>query len=238
MISRPWSFRGLQVATVLALYAGWLYSQDLLERTRGVVPGVTDRTHNALTAANVFLNAHPTLTNAILIVSSLELDIAALSMVAFFFFRRETRPLLSFWIVLIMRQLCQVSVSMPKPEGMIWHDPGFPSLVVTYGAANDFFFSGHMALATLFAAELTVQRAARWKQALAWGMIGAQALVILSMRFHYITDVVAGFLAAIVATLIGNAVGGRLDKRAATWFAPAARHTRQATRGALEAAPK
>jgi hypothetical protein len=218
VMPRQWSFRGLQALTVVAVYAVWLYSQDLLERSRGVVTGIMDHTHDALAAANVFFNAHPTVTNAVLILSSLELDVAALSMVAFFFVRRELRPLLSLWIVLLMRQLCQASVSMPKPEGMIWHYPGFPSIVVTYGASNDFFFSGHMALATLLAAELTVQGAARRKQMVAWGVIGAQALVILSMRFHYVTDVVAGFLAAIVATQFSSAVGRRLDERLRHWL--------------------
>jgi hypothetical protein len=217
-----WSFRGLQVFSLLALYGGWHYSQYFLETTRGIVVGVSDRTHQILAEANHYLNAHPNLADGILILSSLELDIAALSMVAFFFIRKETRPLLSFWIVLVMRQLCQTAISMPKPDGLIWHYPGFPSLVVTYGASSDFFFSGHMTLATLFAAELTVQRAVRWKQIMAWSMIPVQALVILSMRFHYITDVVAGFLAAIVATLIGRMLGAMLDRRVAARFAPVA----------------
>ncbi len=238
MISHRWTFRGLQALTLVALYAGWLYTQDLLERTRGLIPGVVDHTHNALAAANVYLNAHPTLTNLILIVSSLELDIAAVSLAVFFFVRRESRPLLSLSIILVMRQLCQASISMPKPEGMIWHYPGFPSLVVTYDAASDFFFSGHMGMATLLAAELTFQGAARWKQVFAWGVIGAQVLVILSMRFHYVSDVVAGFLAAIVATLIGGAVGRRLDKRVATWLAPAAVGATRPLRDPLSVTPR
>lgn len=207
---------------LLVLFGAWHYSQHLLEQTRGVVIGVSDRTHHALAGANLYLNAHPGLANGILIVSSLELDFAALSMVAFFFVRRETRPMLSFWIVLIMRQLCQLSISMPRPEGMIWHYPGFPSLVVTYGASTDFFFSGHMTLATLLAAELTIQEGARWKRIVAWAMIPAQALVILSMRFHYITDVVAGFLAAIVATLAGKSIGTWLDRKVIARWAPRA----------------
>ena len=60
-----------------------------------------------------------------------------------------------------------------------------------------------MALATLLAAELTAQRAARWKQAVAWTVTAIQAFVILSMRFHYVTDVVTGFLAAIAAAHTG-----------------------------------
>lgn len=222
MISRGVCFRGLQVLAVVGVYVVWHYTQYLLERSRDLGAGVADHTHEALAAMNVFFNAHPAITNAVLIVTSFELDVAALSLVAFFFVRRESRPLLGLWLVLVMRQLCQASVSLPKPDGLIWHDPGFPSLVVTYGASSDFFFSGHMALSTLFAAELSIQGAARWKQIVAWSAIGLHVFVILSMRFHYVTDVVAGFLAAIVAALVARAVGRGLDERVARWFAPAA----------------
>ncbi|HEY2015604.1 MAG TPA: phosphatase PAP2-related protein [Bryobacteraceae bacterium] len=206
-----------QAAAVIAVYAAWLLTQALLERTRGLVPTFIDHTHLALAGVNAFLNAHPSLSNVILAVSSFEVDLAAFSMVLFFFTQRKSRPLLSLWLILIMRQLCQSAFSIAPPPGMIWHYPGFPSIVVTYSTSSDFFFSGHMALATLLAAELTAHRAARWKQAIAWAVIGIQALVILSMRFHYVTDVVTGFLAALAATQIAGRVGYWLDERYAPW---------------------
>ena len=227
MISRPWSLRSVQAVAVGAAYAVWLFSQHLLEKTRGLVHGFTDNTHQLLSGINIFLNAHSSLANVVLAVSSFEVDLAALSMIAFFFIRRESRPLLALWFILIMRQLCQASVSIPAPEGMIWHYPGFPSIMVTYSTSSDFFFSGHMALATLLATELTAQRAPRWKQAVAWGVICVQAFIILSMRFHYVTDVVTGFFAAIVATQLAGALGRRLDERFAIWSLLAAGHTGQ-----------
>ncbi len=146
-----WSVRGLQGLAVGGAYAAWLITQHLLEKTRGVVTGFTDHTHALLAGSNAYLNAHPSLADFILAVSSLEVDLAALSLVAFFFMRRESRPLLALWLILAMRQLCQASVSIPPPDGMIWRYPGFPTIVVTYGTSTDFFFSGHMALATLLA---------------------------------------------------------------------------------------
>jgi hypothetical protein len=212
-----WSVRGLQVLAVAGAYAAWLISQHLLEKSRGVVTGFTDHSHELLAGVNSYLNAHPPLADLILAVSSLEVDLAAASMVAFFFIRRESRPLLALWLILIMRQLCQASVSMPPPDGMIWRYPGFPTIVVTYGTSTDFFFSGHMALATLLATELTAQRATRAKQAIAWSVALLQALVIISMRFHYVTDVAAGCLAAVAATQLAEASGRLLDARFAPW---------------------
>lgn len=214
---QPWSTRGLQTLAVAGAYAVWLTSQHLLEKTRGVVTGFTDHTHALLAGANAYLNAHPALADVVLAVSSFEVDLAAASMVAFFFIRRESRPLLALWLILIMRQLCQASVSIPPPDGMIWRYPGVPTLVVTYSTSTDFFFSGHMALATLLATELTAQRASRAAQAVAWGIAFAQAVVILSMRFHYVTDVAAGCLAAVAATQLADACGRWVDTRFAPW---------------------
>lgn len=53
-----------------------------------------------------------------------------------------------------MRQACQAIVVLPAPPGIIWRDPGFPSLFVTYTVGNDFFFSGHTALAVYGAIQL------------------------------------------------------------------------------------
>jgi hypothetical protein len=212
--------RCAQAAAVAAVYAAWLSTQALLENGRGHVPTYIDHTHLALAGVNAFLNAHPSLSNVILAASSFEVDLAAFSMVSFFFTRRKSRPLLALWMTLIMRQFCQSAFSIAPPPGMIWHYPGFPSIVVTYSTSSDFFFSGHMALATLLAAELSVHRAAPWKQAIAWSVIGVQAFVILSMRFHYVTDVVTGFLAAIAATQIADKIGGWLDRRYAPWSRP------------------
>lgn len=212
-----WAGRGLQATAVVGAYGAWLISQHLLENSRGVVTGFTDHTHQLFAGVNAYLNAHPALADVVLAVSSLEVDLAAVSMVAFFFIRRQSRPLLALWLILIMRQLCQASVSIPPPDGMIWRYPGFPTIVVTYSTSTDFFFSGHMALATLLAAELTMQGVSRTQQAMAWVITLLQALVILSMRFHYATDVVAGCLAAVAATQLAGVCGRWLDARFAPW---------------------
>jgi hypothetical protein len=225
MTRRQLTQRGIQVLTVGAAYGAWLLSQAFLEKTRGRVGGFTDHTHELLAGVNSYLNAHPTLADVVLALSSFEVDLAGVSMIVFFFVRRESRPLLALWLILVMRQLCQASVSIPPPEGMIWRYPGVPTIIVTYSTSTDFFFSGHMALAALLATELTAQGARRWKQAVGWGVVAIQAFVILAMRFHYVTDVVAGLLAAVAATRLADTLGRWLDERFAPWSL-AGRHTR------------
>jgi hypothetical protein len=217
MSRRPLVVRSLQVLAVGSAYGAWRLTQYLLEASRAPVTGFTDHSHALLAGANAWLNAHPALANVVLAMSSFEVDLAGISLVVFFFTRRQSRPLLTLWLILILRQICQATISVPAPEGMIWHYPGFPSLIVTYGTSTDFFFSGHMALATGVASEMTAQGAPRWKQAMAWGLVGLQALVILSMRFHYFTDVVTGCFAAVVASRLAEALSQRIDERFAPW---------------------
>ena len=45
---------------------------------------------------------------------------------------------------------------------MMWNNPGVPSLLVTYETTNDFFFSGHTAIAVLGCIELIRYRPHSW----------------------------------------------------------------------------
>src|ERR1700683_47430 len=73
--------------------------------------------------------------------------------------------LLGLVIVLGLRQIMQWLVALPAPPNAIWHYPGFPSLLVTYGVSNDYFFSGHTAIAVLAVTEIA-RMGKRWLTAL------------------------------------------------------------------------
>lgn len=206
-----------QIALLVACYAAWIITQHLLEIMRGHSATLTDHTHILLAPVNAWLNAHSLIANVILAISSFEVDLSGVMMAFFFFRKKQSRPILSLFLLLIMRQLCQASISLPPPSGMIWRYPGFPTLIVTYTTSTDFFFSGHMAMATLLAAELRAQGRRDRETFVAWCVLPVQAFVILAMRFHYITDVVAGFLAALVASAVATQLGGMLDDRMARW---------------------
>ena len=88
---------------------------------------------------------------------------------------------------------------------MIWRKPGFPGLFVTYNVANDFFFSGHTAVATLGAIELA-HVAPPWMGVLGAVIAVGEGLTVLVLRAHYTMDVltaaVAGFVAADLAAAV------------------------------------
>jgi len=112
-----------------------------------------------------------------------------------------------------LRQLCQGVCTLPPPPGIIWRNPGFPALLVTYEVGNDFFFSGHTALAVLGAIAAAYYGPIWLAIPVALIALG-EMLVVLVLRAHYTMDVVAGAFAAFLAA----EVAGRLSPAVDAWL--------------------
>ena len=71
-----------------------------------------------------------------------------------------------------------------------------PAILVTYGTANDLFFSGHTAIAVYGAATLAWPL---WPWGLALGVLIAvfEAVTVLILRAHYTMDVFTGIICAL-----------------------------------------
>jgi membrane-associated phospholipid phosphatase len=67
--------------------------------------------------------------------------------------------------------------------------------LVTYSVANDFFFSGHTAIAVFAGLELA-QLKKPWLTAIAAAMVIFEVIVVLVLRAHYTMDVITGIFAA------------------------------------------
>jgi hypothetical protein len=107
------------------------------------------------------------------------------------------------FLLFSLRQICQALCALPPPPGMIWRPTGVPTVLVTYGVANDLFFSGHTALAVYGAIEL-----GRWGGP-EWAIIGAvltvfETAVVLVLRAHYTMDVFAGAVTAFAAAVVAD----------------------------------
>jgi len=76
-----------------------------------------------------------------------------------------------------------------------------PSLFVTYGVGNDFFFSGHTALAVYGAMQLAALGIPALTVA---GIVIAalQVVAVIALRAHWTIDVVAGLAAAVAVGLV------------------------------------
>ena len=120
-----------RVALTAAALGVWFWTQHLIGSRNPSGPGIGDGLHAATASWNLYLVAHPSTANALLIVSSFFIDAMALFLLARWLFGPTVRPFLGLVILLGLRQLTQALVSLPAPPNSIWHYPGFPSLLVT-----------------------------------------------------------------------------------------------------------
>jgi len=182
----------------------WFWTQSLIARHALPTSGMGDQLQIWTAPVNAYLYEHHSAANVLLIVSSAIIDLEGMFLLARWIFGPSVRPFLGLLLVLGLRQLMQALVALPTPENMIWHYPGFPSLLVTYGVANDYYFSGHTAIAVLGATELA--RLGRpWVTGLAVLIVVFEATTVLVLRAHYTMDVFTGALAALyVASVIGR----------------------------------
>lgn len=177
----------------------WIISQKMIgRRQQKFKNGVGDYIHIFTNRWNLYLYNSPKLSNALLISSSLVIDILGLFIIATTLIGETLRPLLSLIILFALRQVNQVITVLPTPERMIWRDPGVPSIFVTYGVSNDLFFSGHTALAVLGALEIGALNQPSL-QILATSIVVFEVAVVLLLRAHWTMDVFAGIVAALWA---------------------------------------
>jgi membrane-associated phospholipid phosphatase len=185
---------------VLALVL-WFVSQSFLAHRPAPGGRVNDTVHALTAPLHQSLLDHPAAANAVLIVSSAFIDVFGLFLLATAIFGTTMRPFLGLILLFTLRQVFQFFIPLPPPEGMIWRYPGFPSLFVTYGTANDFFFSGHTAIAIYASAELV--RLQRHPLAVVgFGVALLEAATVIVLRAHYTMDVVAGAATALLVALL------------------------------------
>ena len=195
------------VITAVALGI-WFWTQSLIGARGAPTAGISDRMHDVTAGANLYLHQHPGAADALLVASSAIIDLLGIFLLAMWVVRGEVRPFLGLVLVLGLRQVMQAVVALPAPPDAIWHNPGFPSLLVTYGVANDYFFSGHTAIAVLGATELARARKP-WAIALAIGIVLFEMATVLILRAHYTMDVFTGLVTGLLAADVANRISNR-----------------------------
>ena len=206
----------IRIAVIGLGLAGWFWTQHLLSR-RVVAAGLRDRVHDWTSPLHAWLAAHPRAADVTLIVTSALIDLIGIYLIAAAIFGPTFRPFLSLFVLFALRQMCQGLCALPMPPGSIWHYPGFPSLLVTYGTDNDYFFSGHTAIAVLGAIEL-VHAGPPWLGLLICLIAALEGATVLVLRAHYTMDVFAAALAAFFSYNLGAAAAPAVDAWIASMF--------------------
>lgn len=213
--SRRWSTLLLRLAITGIVLAIWFWTQSLLgARTPPVAGGIGDALHNLTAGLNSYFAQNPAAANAFLIVSSAFIDALGLFLLGSWLFGRSVRPFLGLVLLMLLRQFLQALCSLPVPAGMIWHYPGFPSLLVTYHVANDFFFSGHTAIAVFGAIELS-RFHRKWLTVTSILLVFFEVAAVIILRAHYTMDVFTGILASLWVARISERLSPAFDRRLA-----------------------
>jgi len=191
----------LRLLAVGIALAAWFVTQRMIAERSISGGAIYDHFHVITARWNGWFHRHHKATNAALVASSLGIDLLTLFVLAFAVLGPSFAPFWGLLGLFFLRQMSQAAVALPAPEGVIWRHPGFPSLFVTYHVGNDFFFSGHTALAVYGAMQL----ATLGNPALtALGIVIAtlEAIIVIVLRAHWTMDVLAGFFAAVGAGLL------------------------------------
>ena len=205
---RATSSLALRLAVTAVAIVIWFWTQAMIGARSVPTAGIDDRIHNVTASANLYLHHHPAAANVLLVVSSGIIDLLGIFLLSMWIFRGEVRPFLGLVIVLGLRQMMQALVALPAPPDAIWHNPGFPSLLVTYSVANDYFFSGHTAIAVLGATEL-FRLGRRWLRAAAVAIVLFEATTVLILRAHYTMNVFTGLVAGLYAAYLAEGIAER-----------------------------
>jgi membrane-associated phospholipid phosphatase len=205
-----WPSVGLRAGVVAGALVIWFWTQSLIARKAAAKDGIGDVVHDLTARWHRYLTENVRAANTLLITSSVFIDIFGLLLIGASIFGTTFAPFLAMLIVFSLRQICQGFCTLPPPPGIIWRHPGVPALLVTYEVGNDFFFSGHTALAVLGAME-AVRLGSPWLAAIAIVIAAGEMFTVLVLRAHYTLDVVAGAFAAFLASGIANKLAPSVD---------------------------
>ena len=199
------------VLIAVAMLAWYATQAWLAHRLPSPGACVGDAVHRWTQPLNDWFGTHARAADSLLIASSAIIDGLGLFLLGWGLWGASARPIVELVTLFGLRQIAQALVALPAPAGMIWHDPGFPTIFVTYGVSTDFFFSGHTAIAVLGAIEL-----ARWKPrpfAFAGFLIPLfEVATVLILHSHYTMDVIAGAaMAGLVAVIVPRFLNVELD---------------------------
>ncbi len=206
-----WFHRSVRLAAVLVGLGLWYWSQAFIGRRSFDGSGIGDAVHAWLAPLHALLVANPAIADRLLIASSLGIDVFGLFLLLSSIFGSTVRPFLGLVVLFSLRQLCQALSALPPPDGMIWRDPGVPSLLVTYGVSNDLFFSGHTAIAVYGAIELLRRFGWHWLSILGGGVALFEAGTVLALRAHYTMDVFTGAVTAGLVAMVAGKLAQPVD---------------------------
>jgi hypothetical protein len=161
--------------------------------------GIIDLVQNFFLSFNQYVTDHVRVGDALLIGMSFVLDCMFLFMFVDTIITRNIRPFLTYALFFTLRQSMQFLVSLPIPPHIIWHDPGFPSLLQNYHVSNDLYFSGHAGISLIAALEMS-SFGKRWLTTVGFTLFALESILVIAMQIHYTMDVFTAIITVFCIT--------------------------------------
>ena len=198
MIELPgWDTIGLRLLGIACGLVAWFVTQRMIGQRHLEGGGIYDHLHRLTAAGNAWLHVHAGAAEAFLVACALGVAAVGQLVLGDAVVGPSFGPFWGLLCLFGLRQASQAVVALPAPSGIIWRDPGFPSLFVTYAVGNDFFFSGHTALAVYGAIQIATL-GIPVLTVVATLLAVLQMLVVIVLRAHWTLDVLTGLFAALL----------------------------------------
>jgi hypothetical protein len=196
---------------VISFVGSFLMMYRLFGIPTDSVPCIRDRAFEALAGVNQAANNDHQFGFALIISSSLCIDIFTLTMIGYWLIHgTSVRPAAVVLLFYVIRSFHLYMYTPKFPQGFFFQYPGFPSIMVPYGRQSDFFFSGHCGILTITTLE--------WHTLKKWKMFYPNlialfytAFVLMSLRVHYFIDISSGMVFAHWLFMLVSKNQDRLD---------------------------
>lgn len=146
---------------------------------------------------NAYLTINVILRHSLLIISSFLIDSLIVYTLYVWVFKCSDWILPKAVVLFYsFRQLLQYIYIKGMPENYIFDYPGLMSLTVSYKVTNDFFYSGHVGLPTIFLKEY-MRMGNKKMMLVCLGVIIVECTVMILLRGHYTIDLIFGIIAGL-----------------------------------------
>ncbi len=129
-------------------------------------------------------------------IASIMMDVMVISFLVHWFFKLHTFRLFLTYIVFYgIRSIIQNRFLMGRPEGYLWGENGFPSMLIVYHDISDFFYSGHVGSCVIALSEYHAQGYRKMCFVIGF-IVWIEWTLLMLVRTHYVIDLVCGLIFA------------------------------------------
>ena len=194
-----------QLFVIISALVIWHLSQIFISSAVNTDNRMIDRLHDlsVIRSMNKYLKDNIDITKFHFILTSLLIDINGTYIALKFLYSNDYKPTIILLGGIILRQICQFINSSPMPENVIWLDPNFPAIIVTYYATNDFFFSGHTYISICAGMEIMKINSV-FAKLYAILFIFYEIMFIIVINGHYFMDIYGAIATYFMMTYLTN----------------------------------